>query len=523
MEPTRYDQDPAHDPVANNTGDALSVVDVVRFFRRHWALVFGLGIAAALVVFLILQFFVEPVYESSATLIVVPPTFSSQLKPPVLTVQGYQKLLESDAVLSETVHRLVQRQVLPPGEPLRLGHQLLTRIFVSRRAEETTLAPMIEAAARDVDPRKAAEIANTWSDVFLERGRDLTEGTTAPTIAFIDAQYSREREVLKKLEQERIDTANDFQQRVGEIKLRWSRDLDEASLAWNGKLVSLKKETEDLVAAYQTDTRDNLEAFAREQGMYPGTGAGEEPGGESGDVPVNGLSEGQERALRKIVALRIQLAQSPRFLVVQKAISDDALWQAMVLSQDKAFELSPLETRNLLTQEINPVHSELVLRLSQVELELTSLDSNGAEKLVSSTAGLEKLQRVRSAGLAKLMADRALKLDKLQRAKALDLDKLRSEEQQELSAEERRRDTRLEQIDRDLEHERSLFNELAKNFNQAELAKAEQDLADVRLGSPAVPSMKILPNHIGLKSFIALILGAGVGFLIALMREIGVV
>ena len=93
-------------------GGELSFADIVAFFQRHWRLIFGTAFAAGLLTALVVILFVPRKYEAAATLIIVPPKFASDLKPSTLTVQGYQQLLESDAVIAEARQRLIAGGVL---------------------------------------------------------------------------------------------------------------------------------------------------------------------------------------------------------------------------------------------------------------------------------------------------------------------------------------------------------------------------------------------------------------------------
>lgn len=493
--------------------DLLAFADVVRFARRHWLViaVFAVGLAILTGIGLSL---LPPSYEASATLVVIPPRFSSNLKPKPLSVQGYQRLLESDGVVTETFHRLIAKGVLDKGASLRVGDELVSRIFVSRRAEETALAPVIEAVGHANSPNAAAAVANTWTEVFLERSRQLTAGSVTPTVNFIEKQYTGARGDLDKLSRERMRTADNFQKQTDEATSRWDRTLEKASNRWNRKLVDFQKKTEDLVAQFQSDSRRKIEAFAAEAGIL-----GENPSDATAEEPKNP----ETTPLLQMVSLRIQLAQTPQLLVLQKAISDEALWQVMALGQSESLDLQNLPAKNLLSQEVNPVYADLTLRLSQVELHPALLSAEDRAKTREISAGLESLQRARSAGLAKLIADRATDLDELQRQKHLELDNLRRQKQQELDSLERRRNTRLDELDRDLSHAQDLFNDLATNYNEAELARAVEnvDMEDVRLGSPAVPSLQPVPRLLPLKILAGLVLGGLFGIVVALWREVG--
>ena len=203
---------PNRDRSAGPQPPETNLADVVAFVRRHLLLICGLPLAAGVVTGVAMLLAVPRSYEASATLVVVPPKFSSDLKPSTLTVQGYQKLLESDAAIAEAKRRLVEKGVLKADDPLRLNRELESRIFVSRRADELSLAPMLQAVARGASPAKAAAIANTWAEVFLERTKSLIAGSTSSTVQFIDEPYPRVRAELANLEDERV-TANDTYQK----------------------------------------------------------------------------------------------------------------------------------------------------------------------------------------------------------------------------------------------------------------------------------------------------------------------
>lgn len=502
--------------VANVGERLLDLSDFVAFFRRHWLPVFGVAAAAGGMTVAALLWVVPPTYEASATLLVVPPTFASQLKPPALSVQGYQRLLESDVVIAETNRRLIDKGVLEEGHALSIGEQLQTRIFVSRR-EETSLAPVIEATAFASKPEQASAVANAWVEAFLAHSRQLLAGSTLPTVEFIEEQYRTHDERLKGLGEDRAAKANDYQERFDRLQGEWDRRLDEAARNWNQQLVDLKKGTEEEIAGYQTETRQVIESFAATREVP--AGQANDPSAGAAPAPL-AVSDDLAARLRQLVTLRVQLAQTPQFLVVEKAVSDDSLWQAIALSQATRFDLQQVVGRSLLSQEVNPVHNDLALRLADLELQIELTVATDGAPVDALVAGLEKLQRERSAGLAKLFADRGIELDAKQREKVLDLDRLRRRQDQAINALQRERDLVLDRLDREIAHERTIFDELAKNYNQATLARAEQDLGDVRLGSPAEPALRPASRQLVLKAGLAALLGAVAGALLAMARDV---
>jgi uncharacterized protein involved in exopolysaccharide biosynthesis len=500
--------------------EGISLADVVAFFRRNALVIIGAAVLAGAAVAAVVLLFVPRQYEASATLAVVPARYASELKPSTLTVKGYQTLLESDAVIAQTKQRLVEKGIVraKDRDTLELGETLETRIFVSRRAEEINLAPMIQAVARGETADQAAAIANTWAQVFLDRVGELMGGTTSSTVKFIEGQYPRARDRLADLEHERTARADAYQKRY-----------DEATTAWDAKVLTLKNETSDLVAAYQAESRRLAEQYQSQRGLDTRTlqlKALRKAFSDLQDEQAR-VSAALEQKQLQVEALRHQLAETPQFLTLRKAITDDALWRQ--LSEDKPgrADWKTLQARTLQTQEVNPVYTTIASNLSQAESDFNALKPRASQleqrlqemsaelKLADSgisadNAGLEKLQREREAGLANLQNDRANALAGLNRDRQRDLDAIRREW-----------DTNLAIMDRDIAQQRELFGELAKKANQALLAKAEPNAEDVRLAAPAMAPDRPRRRGGAAKTAIGIFAGALLGIGLSLVREAG--
>jgi uncharacterized protein involved in exopolysaccharide biosynthesis len=504
--------------IPSSANDELTFADIVQFFRRNAALIFGTAFAVGLVTAVFLLLTGGKTYEASATLVIVPPRFSSELKPQTLTVKSYQTILESDAVIAEAKKRLVERGVLRAGQTLRLGGALESRIFVSRRAEDISLAPMLQAVARGETGEHAAAIANTWAEVFLERTRELVAGTTSSTVQFIDQQYPQIRDSLAKLEDTRVIEANTLQ-----------RQFNEAATRWGDRITTFKGETGSLIATFRAETRRLVEEFTSQHNTdsrKAQLAALRKAYGELQEEQARVTSLLQLKQLQ-LEAARKQLAETPPLLTLQKAITDDALWRSVADSKSGNADWKALQQRSLATQEVNPVFISLSARMAEVEMDVNAMAPraaalttdleriNGEMKALETRmrmddADLEKLTREREAGLQKLTDERENKVTQLARSRDEELDGIKRE-----------MDTRLGQIDRNVNQQRDLFSQLAKNYNQALLAKGEQGIEDVRLGAPAVAPEQIQPRGRATKSLLGAILGGMLGLLIALVREAG--
>jgi len=494
--------------------DIPSLADLVRFLIRHWWVLGSCALAGGLAVSLAVAFLLPEKYEASATLVVVPPRFSSSLKPEALTVQGYQRLLESDAVIGETVRRLIEQGVIEEGKGLSLGEQLSSRIFVSRLSEATSLAPVIEAQGKSRDPEEAAIIANTWSAVFLDRLNDLMTGSLLPSLDFINQHYEQQLAEVEGLEKERLALADDFAQRHLELMRKWDGRIEALKARLQDETVSFRRETESRVAEQQAETRRVMLDLAREEGLTPGAGTG--PGAGEAARPAE-----LQELLLQILSLRTDLAQTSPVLVLEKSITDDALWMSL-LSDGQRQVPSSAATLGLRSQEVNPLHGQLALRLSEVETRLQALagGAGGRRALEGGLGQLEMKQLERSSELSSLQVERMAGLDGLRRRAATAVDEMERQRQRELDDLERQRVTAIAQKDRKLSYSKSLFDELAKNYNQASLAREGEEFEDVRLASRAVPPRSPIRPRLVLKSAVGILVGAFLGLLLAVVREV---
>jgi len=490
--------------------------DWVRLLRRRWALVTFSALASAAIVSLIMLIFVPREYESSATVVVMPLQFSSNLRPPPIGVQGYQRILESDAVIEATAKALADNNVLQPAEIRNLPARLQSRIFVSRRAEETVLAPVIELIATGSTGAEAAAIANAWANAFLTAGRDLVGASVSASIELAENQYAGERSRGDALKQQGRETALTFQERLDEAAYQADLELSASEEEWNRRLVELRQATEDLVADFQVQTRELMWAAATGEARY-----GDSPSSSRG---ASGAVESDvETALGPLVALRIQLAQTPQLISVSRGISDEALWQSLASDDENLARLNSLTDLNLRAQEANPAFNELVLRTAAMESQIEALpvDPTARRRMRDTADLLEQLQRDRNAGLVKLLASQVAEYDATNASKIVAIAAERRRKDRQLDAIRRERDLLLTQIDRDLEHSFGRLEELATIADQAALAKQDRDHLDIQMGSRAAPSLTSRPRGIALAATVALVLGALFGLIAAFFREVG--
>lgn len=498
-------------------GGEFTVADVIQFIRRYWLFILIPAALAGLCTFIFQRTFVAPTYEAASLVVVVPPRFTSDLKPPTLSIQAYQTLLESDAVVAETKRRLVARKLLAGNRPFRVGSEVETKIFVSRQREETSLAPMIQLTGRAGTATLAAAFANTIAEVFVERTRELMAGTTSISVQFIENQYPLVRDQLLKEEDQRVIMADDFQKRS-----------DNAASDWDEKISLCKIETANQIGVYQAETRRLQEEFMSQRNLD--TRKAQVKAMRKAYSAIQEEQAGvhsvlQEKQLQ-MSAAQSQLKDTPQFITLQKTITDEALWQSLASAPDGQPDWKKLQDRTLRTQELNPAFARLATRVSQIEIEVNALLPREAqltqqlEQLSEELKNLDASIRSDESRLEKLKLERAAGQTKLQEERDNLLAELNRNRQRELDTIKRGWQNRLSQSDRNIGQQRELFAELGRNHNQALLAKAQQDMEDIRLGARAVPPDQPKPRGTMFKTLLALVLGGMIGFIAALVREV---
>ncbi len=496
--------------------DTVSVTDLVVFLQRSWILIGAFILAGALVAWLSAAVMARNVYRATATLVIVPPPIASELKPPTLTVQGYQKLLESDAVVAEAKGRLADSGVIPAGYRLAVGMNLGTEIFVSRRAEERELAPMLRAIASAEDPELAAAIANEWAGVFLERTQELVAGTTSPAVSYIEEQYPRARDRVAELETQRVATANSFQKKY-----------DDAASSWDDRITTYKADLAHAIADYSAESQRLIGALDAELGLD----------GRTARVDALHATAGSLQREQATVETRLQqggdelaaalelLESTPQKLRVSKAMTDDAVWQAVAGSRDAEIDWDKLLQRQLVSEEPNPVYFEVSRRVASLKLEVAGLEPR-AKDLANRLDALESDLRQRQSTMARDRAsltalgnDRDAGLTAIQERGDLTVAVMTRDRDRALAEIARERDAALARLDRDVDQSRALFEELTVHFNQAVIAKAQSEVEDVRLGAEAVPPTASEPHHSAMKALLGALLGGLVGLVVAIFRE----
>jgi len=484
-------------------GEEIGLAEIVGFFRRQWLTIAACAALAVLLTVVYLSLFVHPLFTSTATLVVVSPTFAPEPETGELSLQGYQRLLDSGAVRTQTSYELQENQILEPGEPFRLQSQ----IFISRRQDTTALAPVLELGGFARSPEKAAAVANTWAEVFIDLTRELATSATTASMEVVGGEYSEIVQSLEEKETEFRALEGDFQ-----------GEFDKTANAWSRSLVAARARTAELVAEHQNATRmlmsDLLEGRLGERG---------------GDLQVTAPVQAK---LRQLAAVRIQLAQtspvmileartsaigrapeaatSSPVVVLERTTGEEAVPEKLTFRSPRSGGVGTFEERTETVPEIDPNYGELAMRATEMELELRELVTDDWGPVAALTAELEQLQRERQAGQEKLREERGAELAALER-----------KQKRELDAIARAQKSKIAGIHRSITELEGLATGLVAAKSEALLSQVQEDTGAVRVAASAVPTGQREPRQIRLMALLAAFGGAVLGFVIALFREFG--
>ncbi|MBK8433156.1 MAG: hypothetical protein IPL28_18500 [Chloroflexi bacterium] len=139
--------------------------------------------------------FIPPTYESSALVLVTKPRFNLQFDPRIQTPDAtfaylaYPTLAMSDAVVEELFASL--------SIPDLMTVEALRGILVAQNGSDPSL---IVLTVSHNDPVVAAEIANQWSDVFVNRANEVFGQQGDEPVRFLQAQLTRTETKLETID-----------------------------------------------------------------------------------------------------------------------------------------------------------------------------------------------------------------------------------------------------------------------------------------------------------------------------------
>jgi polysaccharide biosynthesis transport protein len=323
--------------------DEIDLRELINVIIKRKKLILGIFFASIFIT-AITSFLQPKTYQAHVSLMVLPSRMQAIFSPtqlsldtqqqyvkidtmqskyiPTISLSTHKEFLKSNAVLEKVIDRL--KLVDKSGKNL-VPDDLLGKLNIME-IEETNI---LQLEVEDANPKIAQRIANAWAEEYVNYSQEFMSGEVRGKGDFILDQFEIAKESLVQSEK----YAKDF-------KHKYKLDLMCSELDMKkSKLNEYKKELIDLEIALK-----NKE---------------------------NSLGE-----------LKEQISSQSKFIVVSKAITDDALWQK---SQK---DLSGLNERKLRSEEINPIYRDLETRIVNTEIDLNALKAK-ADYIRKAQAGIE--------------------------------------------------------------------------------------------------------------------------------------
>ena len=289
--------------------DYLSVM-----WRRKFLILLGTlvaMIAAAVVVLL------QPnMYRARATLVVLPPQYKTELTPTTFSVHTYTNLLKSPELMRAIIDTLHLQDVTVEELDRDVGTEIIQEKYGAQRID---YSPLIRLYAKATHPEKAKDIANTWAELFVEQVRGLSFKGKAGALDFIVTQFEETEGNLEKSEDE-----------LREFQSRWRIELLEKEL-------TVREET--LVEYESSLYQARLDIATTKE---------------------------------ELVRLNEEMQNQDEFIVLSKAITDDALWEK-VTRDSSSPGVEKLDDLKLRSETVNPIFQTVKQQIIDNQVKLNGL------------------------------------------------------------------------------------------------------------------------------------------------------
>jgi len=239
--------------------DEIDLGEYVRTVIRHWRMVVGLAVVAALAA-LGVSFLQPRVYEARAMVAITKPQYvmnfdprigsSADLAPPAKALIG---LATSDDVLAALASSSAAASLPTGAQSADALRKMLT-------AEATADPSLVALKVRAEDPEKAAALANAWAEALVTRARDVY-GQGQGDVTYFEARLAEADQSLAKAEADLAAFQARSELSVLKARLSALQDDQKAYLAEQQAIARLMVDVEGLrktVGGYPPDSRVTL-------------------------------------------------------------------------------------------------------------------------------------------------------------------------------------------------------------------------------------------------------------------------
>ncbi len=458
---------------------------------------------------LLVSLLTPPAYEARALLIVQPSPVSGPLDPAPLGVDAYRLLLESDFVINQTLAKLVGKNLAPrETQPETIRAILTVETYRDRRD-----VPLISLCARSDSADKASAAANLWAQVAVDHFASLTQQSHQGVGGVLQAQYPIIRDKLSDTRAKLKQRQDYFDGALLELERRWSPRITEFDKETGWLTREHERQTDSLRIEFESQWKIGL-SKQRLDGL--------EVSLLDLESQVTDSRAGVGVQQKTLAEIKAELQSEPRYWVLSKAITDEALW-AKIGSQDGALPQA-LEQLKLRSEFLNPAHQQLLERMiaAQLDYDLVSRRLNELpgeiERLGAQADELRRLVNVKEGELNALFEDRAMDLKALLSGRAAQRSILEKTHEEETGQLRRERDFEVERLTREIEDLQGVYAAVAPKYQAAQLAQLQTE-PYVKIATPAIAPQRAARPRILLNVITGLVVGLILSALLALLIQ----
>lgn len=425
--------------------DLREVLEII--WRGKWIII-GLVVLAAVAAGFISTQLLEPTYEATATLLIMPPTYQTSIEPKPLALETYRDLALTPDIASQIIRRLNltngDGKLLPAEAILR---NVTVNIVASNNEQSRSEAQrtgVLHLKATWNDPDIVRDIANTWAEIFMETTASIRKNESENVSGVILNQFRSTEDALIHAEDRLLEfrsknqlpvvsqnvslyreelyqrTAH-YESLLRELETKESRlqaiNTQLQTIETNGTWIGLRnldvtvRTTGDPLQARILEARDKynqaeaalrvfdnnsrLTLLEQQLDLYRKKAADYR-------AKLMDLRSLESTLPRKLETLRESLEQQERTLVMHRSITDDALWMAL---SERDAGLGNVDSIRLSDETPNPNYQYLERQLTDTELELSSIPASiatyqellddSSKQMVELEAAIRTLQQER--------------------------------------------------------------------------------------------------------------------------------
>ncbi|MFQ5350424.1 MAG: hypothetical protein ACE5EG_08285, partial [Thermoanaerobaculia bacterium] len=178
--------------------EQIDLTESGRLLLAKWRLISGLAALFGLAVLAAVLTLEPVVYVATARVTVRPGVIGVPHSNEAFWL--YRPLLDSASILERTSARLSRDGLLPEGYTLEPKRDVSSR--EERPTQGRLFGSVVALTARSPDPHRAAAIANTWAQVFVEESLAMRPPTPADGETVLDERLAPTHQLIRKMESE---------------------------------------------------------------------------------------------------------------------------------------------------------------------------------------------------------------------------------------------------------------------------------------------------------------------------------